>query len=222
MPNEIFDKWWERAKSALKVYSVFWMTAVGGIVGANLGGVIGMTLFAKDLKAEYVMPWTHVGWYLGTGLFLFGATTGRMKMINVRKFGSESAGQDGGTETAPLVDENVDKSNDREVDDQQGWFSWLLGGGLAGGICGFFFGASLLVFYFSWAYSPWASLETIQSVEATVQRSPESGRFQSVFKTRHALPLLLCAGSTVLGAIGGATVMSIAYHRTRLQTQRKS
>lgn len=58
------------------------MTAIGGILGANLLAIIGTQFFVPENKGVYVQPWSHAGWYIGTLLFFFGAVTGRLHFIN--------------------------------------------------------------------------------------------------------------------------------------------
>ena len=53
--------WWTIGKRVLRVFVVFWMTAVGGILGANLLAIIGTQFFVSENKVEYVQPWSHAG-----------------------------------------------------------------------------------------------------------------------------------------------------------------
>lgn len=219
MPANDDDKWWDLAGRILNVYAILWMTAVGGIVGANTIGLVGLAVFSPDLKAENAAPWSHWGWYIGTALFLFGALSGRLRMTNQFKWnsvnqkalpaGDPNSNSDAGKD--PLTDQDVSASN-------QSWQSWCLGGALAGGILGFLFGASLLTFFFSFVYSPFATKEAIQSIEVVVQRMPNSGRQQGVLTATGWFPVLLSITPAILGSTGGALILTFLHSRQSRST----
>lgn len=216
MPANDVDKWWNLAGQFLKGYAVLWMTAVGGIVGANILGLIGLSFFSPDLKSESMVGWVHWGWYIGTGLFLFGALTGRMRMLNQHKWSTlDKAVTDQENIASAKQESPVCETDQVECDAKQGWQSWFLGGALAGGIIGFLFGASLLVFFFSWAYSPFATRDAVQAVDVVTQSLPNSTRQHSFLAAKGWLPVLLCLVPSAIGSTAGALLLSVLYVREK-------
>lgn len=51
---------WQLLRLVGRVYLILWMTAVRGLVLANVAGLLGM-FFAEENKAELVRPWMHTG-----------------------------------------------------------------------------------------------------------------------------------------------------------------
>ena len=199
--------WWTIGKRVLRVFVVFWMTAVGGILGANLLAIIGTQFFVSENKVEYVQPWSHAGWYAGTILFFVAAVSGRLRFINGTGFGSrlsqtaeDTTTSNGGTAVSGKADQHKEQSSA---------LSFISAGGLAGGVLGFLLGANLLIFWFSLAYSPFAPKQVVSSVEVVREERPGSVFKRPVMRSSHPVSLYICLTPAAIGILAGATVAGI-------------
>ncbi|MCC9608956.1 hypothetical protein LOC68_07660 [Blastopirellula sp. JC732] len=200
--------WWTIGKRVLGVLGILWMTAVGGILGANLLGIIGTQFFATENKDLYVMPWSHAGWYLGTILFFLGAVTGRLRFINGTSLGSSSGGT--ADESTAQEEKAVAALKAEQVKETSGVLGSAFAGGLAGGVLGLLLGANLLTFWFSLAYSPFAPQQVVSSVEVVHESQPAGSVFKRpIMRSSHPIALYLCLTPVALGVVGGATAAGV-------------
>lgn len=228
------------------------MTAVGGLVLANVAGLLGM-FFAEENKAERVRPWMHTGWTIGAILAFIGAVSGKLKMQwsqqesshrrstgnSARQLHDELTSRDDGGES-PIADDTADavpalqadknkrvsktaQPNENEPADENEQTgsrrespaalsekkSSHLGAaaffGLLGGLGGTIAGGSLLVFFFSFAYSPLApSWRRSVSVE-DVSTDPSGNQKAMVSRDDIAWKIVLVPAGIglTLGAIVG-------------------
>lgn len=199
--------WWKTGKFVLRVFSVFWMAAVGGILGSNLLAVIASLFLVPENKGVYVQPWAHAGWYAGTLLFFIGAASGRLKFINGSGFGggsSRALPQTISAEADPIVEKP-----DEPQDNQNSFLNGVVVGGLVGGGLGLLLGANLLIFWFSLAYSPFAPKPVVSSVEVVQERQPGSVFKRPVMRSSHPVSLYICLTPAVVGACAGAIALGV-------------
>lgn len=209
--------WWTIAKRVLRVFIVLWMTAVGGILGANLLAIIGTHFFVPENKGVYVQPWSHAGWYVGTLLFFIGAVTGRLRFINGTSLGSRSAQT---TEEVTASNDGVAvPSNPEQPKEQSSVLGFVFAGGLAGGVLGFLLGANLLIFWFSLAYSPFAPKQVVSSVEVVHEQQPGSVVKRPVMRSSHPISLYLCLTPAAVGILAGVTAAGVIALKYRGETQ---
>lgn len=160
------------------------------------------------------------GWWIGTALAFIGAITGNLKFIqgtsltNGRELSlddrrpGESSTKDEATEASSADSESPSPAS-------SGVMAHMLGGGLAGGICGLLLGASLLVFWFSLAYSPFAPQTVSSAVTVEREQAPESTRPRNVFRSRSPILLYLCLAPAAIGIIAGASAFGVIGIRYR-------
>jgi len=189
---------WKLGKWSVKTYAALLGIALGGLVGANLSGLIGIFLFASENKAERVLPWIQGGWYVGIILAFISTVLGKYRFQSGPGFegnNPESAHSDSTSGEA----ESDDSKNDNEKKK-----SSILGAagflGVIGGVIGSIFGCSLLVFWFSLAYSPFAPESMSSSVEVKKERIVASGQQRHVMTTNHPIALFLVGIPALLGA----------------------
>lgn len=209
--------WWTIGKRVLRVFVGLWMTAVGGILGANLLAIIGTQFFVPENKGVYVQPWSHAGWYIGTLLFFFGAATGRLRFINGTSRGSRS------TQTTDQATTRNDQaavpSNPEQPREQSSAPGFVFAGGLAGGVLGLLLGANLLTFWFSLAYSPFAPKAVVSSVEVVHERQPGSVVKRPAMRSSHPISLYLCLTPAAVGILAGVTAAGVIALKYRGEAQ---
>ncbi|WP_145082633.1 hypothetical protein [Aureliella helgolandensis] len=172
-----------------------------------------MLFLVTDMKSVDVQPWLHAGWYGGTILFFLGALTGRLSFIN----GASTKGQSEETDEVPARSNTLSKARlSRAASSTEGSFlGHVAGGALAGGILGGIFGASLLVFWFSFACSPLSTANIASSVEF-VPHSPVGGKLaRTQVQTQHPIALELCLTPAVVGSVCAAIAGGILYYKYR-------
>jgi hypothetical protein len=199
-------------KRVLRVFVVLWMTAVGGILGANFLAIIGTQFFSPDNKGDYVQPWSHAGWYAGTLLFFIAAVTGRLRFINGTGLGSPSTLTTDNPTTS--IDRAAVSGKTERYKEPGSALGFVFAGGLAGGIVGFLIGANLLIFWFSLAYSPFAPKQVVSSVEVFREQRPGSVLKRPVMRSSHPVSLYICLTPAAIGILAGATaagVISLKY-----------
>jgi hypothetical protein len=209
--------WWNIGKCVLRVFIVLWMTAIGGILGANLLAIIGTLFFVPENKGVYVQPWSHAGWYLGSLLFFFGAVSGRLRFFNGTGLGSRSAQ----TFEVPATstDGVATTSQSAEPQEPNSVLMSILAGGLAGGFLGFLLGANLLIFWFSLAFSPFAPKQVVSSVKVVEEQRPGSVFKRPVMRSNHPVALYLCLTPAAVGGLAGATAAGVIASNHRGKTQ---
>jgi hypothetical protein len=199
--------WWTIGKRVMSVFVILWMTAVGGILGANMLAIIGTQFFIQENKGEYVQPWSHAGWYAGTILLFIASVTGRLRFMNGTRLGGLS------TQSAQQPETRNDRAAASETSDQHkepsSGLSFIFVGGLAGGFLGFLLGANLLIFWFSLAYSPFAPKQVVSSVEIVREQRPGSVFKRPVMRSSHPISLYLCLTPAAIGILAGATAAGI-------------
>lgn len=195
--------WWRVGKSAIWAYGVLFMTAVGGLLGAQLAGLIGAMVFPSDHTGVQAQAWIHGGWYAGTLLAFVGAVTGRLRFISggsvVRptKAGKQATESSPEPPTPPAPEPNRRRTQPTGVLRAAGTL------GLIGGFVGMFFGCSLLVFWFSLTYSPYAPKTWRSSVAVKMDRTRPGEPRRPVMTTSHPVALGLVAVPAALGATAG-------------------
>ncbi|MBI1347424.1 hypothetical protein GC163_14190 [bacterium] len=193
--------WWTIGRRVIRGFVVLWMTAIGGIVGANLLGLIATLLLRGGHNYGSTQQWTHIGWTLGTALFCLGAISGRLKFFSGPGLGSDFRNT---ASTGPSKTSTSGTCGDK-APDHGGILKGIFVGGIAGGFLGFMLGANLLVFWFSLAYSPFASQPVASSVQVQKQARPGHVTDRPVIQTRHPIALYLCLTPVLLGSLSGAT-----------------
>ncbi len=209
-------------QSLLKVYLGLLKIAIVGIVGANLAGVVGM-LIAAENKAEYVAPWVHGGWMVGSLVGLVGVLTGKLKFYGEgwvpRRLGGRDQVEEsfdaptkraGNLEGDRSGEEQSSASKMPTEESTEGKRSSVISStlffGFAGGFAGVVLGGTLLLFFFWIAYSPLASSTVAGSVEVVRERTTSHALTQPVMKTKHPVAVWLVLAPTLLGvAVGGIT-----------------
>lgn len=209
--------WWTIGKRVLRVFVVLWMTAVGGILGANLLAIVGTQFFVPENKGVYIQPWSHAGWYVGTLLFLFGAVTGRLRFINGTSLGNSSTQ----TSEKPTTsnDGAVVSANPKQPKERSGVLGFVFVCGLAGGFLGLLLGANLLTFWFSLAYSPFAPKQVASFVEVAHERQPGSTFKRPVMRSSHPISLYLCLTPAAVGVLAGVTAAGVIAIKYRDEAQ---
>ena len=192
---------WTVGKTALKIYGLLWMTAVGGILGANLSATIGTLFFITENKSDSVQPWAHYGWYSGTALFFMGAILGKLRFLNGTALGSGSKQLADSSATTEANDATTEIPS--QSDEQSSIPGFIFACGLAGGFLGLLLGGSLLVFSISYAYSPFASQKAVSSVKVVQEQTLGTAIRRPVILSNHPVTLYLCLTPAVLGAIAG-------------------
>ena len=198
--------WWNIGKRVLRVFVVLWMTAVGGILGANLLAIIGTQFFVPENKGVYVQPWSHAGWYVGTLLFFFGAVTGRLRFVNGTGLENRS------TQTADestMINDAVVSAKPEQPREQSGVLGFVFVCGLAGGFLGLLLAGNLLAFWFSLAYSPFAPKGVVSSVEVVHEQQPGSVVKRPVMRSSHPISLYVCLTPAAVGILAGATAAGV-------------
>jgi hypothetical protein len=189
------------------------MTAVGGILGANLLAIIGTQFFVPENKGVYVQPWSHAGWYVGTLLFFFAAVTGRLAFINgtsqrsgARQTAKEAIASNAGVAVSAKPEQHKEAS---------GVPGFVFAGGLAGGFLGFLLGANLLILWFSLAYSPFAPKQVVSSVEVVREEQRGSVFKRPVMRSSHPISLSLCLTPAAIGFLAGAAAAGVIAFKYR-------
>ena len=221
---------WRLGKFVVRIYLVLWMTAVGGVIGANLTGTFGTLFVLEQNRIEDVTPWWHGGWCIGTLLFFFGAAFGRLRMIQGSSFDSFKEKKELATRFVDGDSEEiVEAVSERGVPAKNVSFRSRLRslskgvfvGSLAGGFLGILLGGSLLVFWMSIAYSPFApstrtvldsSSENRQQFDPNQQRRMRQGPGSMTVRSRSSVGLYVCLVPMLLGAtFGGIGLGGIAW-----------
>jgi hypothetical protein len=196
-----YGMWWTVGKSILKSYGLLWMTAVGGIIGANLSATIGTLFFVAERKDIYVQPWAHTGWYIGIAVFFLGAIAGKLRFINGTALGGGLERPGDASADAEAVEAKTETP--AEPNEQSSALSFVFTCGLAGGFLGLLLGGSLLVFPMSYAYSPFAAPEAVASIKVVQEQPARSAQRRPVIQSSHPVTLYLCLTPVILGAIAG-------------------
>jgi len=222
-PEHISSRGSSVLRSLGRLYLILWMTAVGGLVLANVAGLLAMFL-ATENKAEAIRPWTQGGWCAGAVLAFFGAVTGKLRMHSGKNdfAGRESLGSQRRKAGNLSQSRDLHSSNDSQgkarpsilepcdaEDSESGERSSLLSAvaffGFLGGLAGVCLGGSLLVFYFSLAFSPlstsWSAF--VKAETQATGRNPKRTVLVSRDKLAWSLVLLPAAIGMTTGAVAG-------------------
>jgi hypothetical protein len=197
------------ASRLAKAYGLLFFTAAGGLVGANLTTLLA-PMFVADHRAAQLAPWVHVGWTVGAALFLFGALTRKLRVISSSFFGLTPApptGSDAGGPIRKRVRRLKQPRSEHEahVGRSVGVPTGIVLGTVGGALIGGFLGGSFLLFWLSFAASPFAPASWASSVAIERQPTPvHNRRDRAVPTTRHPIPLGLFFGPVALGAAAGA------------------
>jgi hypothetical protein len=200
-------------KTALKFYGLLWLTAIGGILGANLAATIGTFSFVTENKSINAQPWTHVGWYGGVALFFVGAMLGKLRFINDTAL---AGGSSQPAYSSAITEANAATTKHAsEADEQSSIPGFIFACGLAGGFLGLLLGGSLLVFAISYAYSPFASHTAVSSVKVVQEQTPVTTIRRPVIQSSHPVTLYLCLTPAILGVLAGAVGGSVVVLKYR-------
>lgn len=206
-------------KFLLRIYLLLWISAVGGVIGANAAGTIATLFFLEENKIEFLRPWWHGGWYAGTLLFFVGAAWGKLRMIQGTSLGGFKGDRDGTGQVSEAASENkrntsVERKSAPKLSLKVRVGSVCKGafvGGLAGGFLGVLLGGSLLVFWFSIAYSPFAPTGRAANVVGQTNMEPRSAQRRMrepgarlTIRSSNRGGLYLCLVPTVIGIAAGA------------------
>lgn len=195
-------KLWNVGKTALKLYGLLWMTAVGGILGASLAGTIWTLFDNTQNNGVNDQPWAFYGWYGGTALFFIGAILGKLRFINGTALDGRSRPPVASSSAAVANDATAEVTS--ESNEQSSIPGFIFACGLAGGFLGLLLGGSLLVFSISYSYSPFATQKASSSVKIVNEQIPGTAVRRPVIQSNHPVTLYLCLTPAVLGAITGA------------------
>ncbi len=216
--------WWSAAKYTVKIYALLWLTAIGGFLGANalgmVAGLLGMFL-QYELQIQW---WIHAGWYAGTALAFIGAVTGNLRFHSGPSLTYKPLNQDSerahaeAENTVPVAADTVDPDvADRYSRRAPVWKSALIFG-LLGGFLGAFLGGSLLMFWFSLAYSPYAPTGWTSTVEVKRERISPTQSGRKVHTTSHPVALYLCVTPAVVGAVSGIVLGGVGAALGKIHT----
>lgn len=195
-----------------KCYGLLLVVAVGGLVFANLfglGAFLVQEISSDHQRAPATEPfqwWMHCGWLVGVGLALVGAFTKK------RTSKKRSAARQAETDNEPEDLATPESGKWNTVGKRSGIFSSIAFFGFAGGFAGLMLGGSLLLLWFSLAYSPFAPAGWASSVNVEQRANSRLVENQEVMTTTHpvalyafGIPIALgVAGGAVLGGVGAA------------------
>jgi hypothetical protein len=178
--------------------------AAGGLAGANLFAFVpGVVQFAvvpeRALQPAHFARWMHAGWVVGAGIALFGAVMHRL--VQRRRTGKQPRGLVDRRRSRRRAAESF-RHRSRSVVASVAW------GGIGGGLVGAMFGASLLLLWFSLAYSPFSPAGWSVSIERSGRRTA-SGREHFVATTSHPIALWAFCGPALLGASAAAIASGV-------------
>ena len=208
--------WHQSGKLLVKGYVLLLTVAAGGLVGANVAGFVpAIGEFAANAPRapdpKFVRSWVHGGWTVGAVLFFAGAVgqalrSGRKGHDAVERTAAARATQR--SRPAP----GRPKARDFRVtigSRRCGILGSAGVGGLVGGFLGLMLGASLLLLWFSLAYSPfapggWASTVSLETIGHGTARPRKRA-----LSTDHPVALYAFGGPIALGAFGGAVACGV-------------
>lgn len=193
-------------KLVVKGYGLLLAMAVGGLVFANLFGLVAFFVLAQEWVSdrlqdsggtESVLWWMHCGWFVGAGLAFFGTVTQNQK-LKKRSFQVSVDHEDEPENPAPK------KRKKKRRTKPSGILSSIAFFGFAGGFLGLMLGGSLVMFWFSLSYSPFAPAGWASSVSVEQRQEPGSGQTKSMMTTNHPVAFYLFGTPIVLGITAGA------------------
>ncbi|MEQ8855220.1 hypothetical protein [Gimesia sp.] len=189
-------------------YGLLLAMAAGGLVFANLFG-LGAFLIQeigsdnqRAASLELYRWWMHCGWWVGVGLALTGAVT--RKRATQTKTAGEQTTADADAESADLATPESGKW--KTVGKRSGVLSSIAFFGCAGGFAGLMLGGSLLLLWFSLAYSPFAPAGWAGSVKVEQRANGHLIENERVMTTTHPVALYAFGVPIGLGATAGAII----------------
>jgi hypothetical protein len=189
----------------VKGYGFLLAVAFGGFVGANLAGFvpgIGEFFFNPDNRPtppDVYMRWIHGGWLTGAAL---ATVAGLLHMLRQRSTAkSKGTGNNKQRRKARL----------RDYPSPGTVLGSAAAGGVGGGFLGMFLGSTLLFFWFSLAYSPFAPAEWGASISVERVERPERSAGDALVRhgTNHPIALYLFLGPTLTGLTAGGLLGGI-------------
>ncbi|MCA9017508.1 MAG: hypothetical protein KDA77_19450 [Planctomycetaceae bacterium] len=193
-------------KLLAKGYGLLLAMAVGGLVFANLfglGAFLVQEISSDHQRApatEIFQWWMHCGWLVGVGLALVGAFSKK------RTSKKRSAARQAETDNEPEDLAIPESGNWNTIGKRSSIFSSIGFFGFAGGFAGLMLGGSLLLFWFSLAYSPFAPAGWASSVNVEQRADSLLVENQEVMTTTHPVALYAFGIPIALGATGGAVL----------------
>ncbi|MBN73010.1 MAG: hypothetical protein CME32_27460 [Gimesia sp.] len=189
-------------------YGLLLAMAAGGLVFANLFG-LGAFLIQeigsdnqRAASLELYGWWMHCGWWVGVGLALTGAVT-RKRSTQTKTVGEQTTA-DADTESADLA--RPESGKWKTVGKRSGVLSSIAFFGCAGGFAGLMLGGSLLLLWFSLAYSPFAPAGWASSVKVEQRAGSLLPENKEVMTTTHPVALYAFGVPIGLGATAGAII----------------
>lgn len=193
-------------------YGLLLAMAVGGLVFANLfglGAFLIQEVGSDSQRAASVEPyrwWMHCGWFVGVGLALTGAVT-RKRASSKQTVDPQTKADKESTDLA-----TPESGKRKKTGKRSGILSSIAFFGLAGGFAGLMLGGSLLLLWFSLAYSPFAPAGWAGSVKVEQRANARFIENERVMTTTHPLALYafglpIAVGATtgaILGGVGAA------------------
>lgn len=200
----------------LNVYAVVLLTALGGLLGANFTGLI-VALSTSDLDASSPLTlagksfsWAHVGWIGGALIAFLGALTGHVRFFRGHAENVDSGETNekvlGRSEIAAATPELLTDDHSQVHVVTMGPVKTIAIFTLAGLILGMVLGASLVVPWFSIAYSPFAPQGWQESVKVEQKRTPGTPVKRNVHTSSHPVIAYLFLVPAGLGAVVGGTI----------------
>lgn len=208
--------WLTVGKWVVRIYGILFITAVGGFIGANFLGIVGSLFFIPENTAVHAMPWVHGGWYAGTLLAFAGAVTGNVRFANgaslrIRdNLEATTRNNSRGSRQRETGDRERTVTNKLPSSSSAGVLGGMFWMGLLGGFLGIMLGGSLLMFWFSLSYSPYAPAGWGSSVSIAKDPIPGSVISRHSHQTNHPVALKLLYLPALTGAVIGATFGGVA------------
>ncbi|QGQ23133.1 hypothetical protein F1728_10835 [Gimesia benthica] len=187
-------------------YGLLLAMAAGGLVFANLfglGAFLIQEIGSDNQRAASLEPyrwWMHCGWWVGVGFALTGAVT-RKRATQTKTVREQTSAA---TESADLA--TPESGRWKTVGKRSGVLSSVAFFGCAGGFAGLMLGGSLLLLWFSLAYSPFAPAGWAGSVKVEQRANGHLIENERVMTTTHPVALYAFGVPIGLGATAGAII----------------
>ncbi len=187
-------------------YGLLLAMAIGGLVFANLfgfGAFLVHEITSDSQRAASTEPyqwWMHCGWMVGVGLALIGART-QKRASKKRSKSKQTEHQD-----EPVNRTSRESGSWKTVGKRSSVFSSIGFFSFIGGFLGLMLGGSLMIFWFSIAYSPLAQAGWTSSISIEQRQDPSSGLTESAITTSHPVVFYIFGTPIALGVTAGAVL----------------
>lgn len=196
-------------KLLAKSYGLLLTMAVGGLVCANLFGFGAFLVHEITSDNQHAPPtepfrwWMHCGWMVGVGLALVGA------VIQNRRSIKKSADKQAEHQDEPEERTTKESGDRKTVGKRSSIFSSIAFFSFAGGFLGLMLGGSLLLFWFSIAYSPFTPAGWASSISVEQRHETGSGQRKDAMTTKNPVALYTFGIPIALGGTAGALIGGI-------------